>query len=47
VDVKFDSLWVEMVALQAVRVNSRAVRYNFFIILRWIILGFQKANKPW
>jgi len=47
VDVRFDSLWVEMVELQAVRVNSRTVRYNFFIILRWIILDFQKANKLW
>ena len=47
VDVKFDSLWVDNVELQAVRVNSRAVRYIFFIILRLIILGFQKANKLW
>ena len=46
-EVRFDSLWVDMVALQAVRVISRAVRYNFFIIPRWIILDFQKANKLW
>ena len=46
-DVRFDSLWVEMVELQAVSVNIRTVRYNFFIILRRIILEFQKANKPW
>jgi len=47
VDVRFDSLWVDMVALQAVSINSRTVRYNFFIILWWIFLDFQKANKPW